>query len=280
MIAIVGASGQLGTAFRQALGDGALAVTRADLDLQELATIGPIVAGLAVDAVVNCAAYTAVDDAEEDEATARRVNADAVEALAAACRSSDRRFVTFSTDYVFDGDKDDPYVESDTPGPRSAYGRTKLEGERRALDANPDTLVVRTSWLMSGTHRSFASTMLRLVGEGPVRVVDDQKGHPTMVDDLAPAVLAALDAGATGVLHLANAGVTTWYGLARECAEIAGLDASHLTPCRTDDFPRPARRPRNSVLASERLSEFGLAPLPHYRPALEVAVHQLLATAS
>lgn len=276
MIAVTGASGQLGTAFLAMLGDSVLPLTRGDLDLEDLAAIAPTVDKLDVDVLINCAAYTAVDKAEEDEPRARVINAEAVGELARSCRAQGIRFVTFSTDYVFDGAKDEPYTEADEAAPLSAYGRTKLEGEQRAMEANPDALIVRTSWIVSGTHPNFAATMLRRIGAGPVRVVDDQRGHPTIVADLAPAVLAAVGAAATGLLHLANQGVTTWFGMARECAEIAGLDASRVSPCRSTDFPRPAPRPRNSVLASQRLEELGLAPLPHYRKGLERAVQQLL----
>lgn len=276
MIVVTGAGGQLGTAFRLLLGERATFLTRADLDFTDLDAIGPAVEALAPSAVVNCAAYTAVDAAEGDRETARTVNSLAVERLAAACAAIGARFVTFSTDYVFDGTSPDPYVESSPTGPLSVYGATKLEGERRALAAHPDALVVRTSWVMSGTHANFAATMLRLVRGGDVRVVDDQRGHPTFVSDLAPATLSALDAGATGLLHLTNAGTATWYEVARQVVSIAGFDQERISPCSTAEFPRPAPRPANSVLASERLDALGLAPMPHYAAAMERAVRQLV----
>ena len=240
-----------------------------------MAAIGPTIEELTPALVINCAAYTAVDDAEEDEATARVVNATAVGELADVTKDIGVRLVTFSTDYVFDGSKEGPYVETDEPKPLSAYGRTKLEGERLALGANPETLVIRTSWLLSGTHPNFAATMLRLIAAGPVTVVDDQHGRPTFVDDLAAGTLEALEAGATGILHLANAGTTTWYDLAREIADLSGLDADRVQPATTDDFPRPARRPANSVLESVRLVELGLDPLPDYHESLDQTVAQL-----
>ena len=280
MIAVIGAAGQLGSAFSAVLGADCLPLTRSDIDLEDTAVICPTIQSLDVDAVINCAAYTAVDQAEEDELRAFAVNATAVGELATTCHQSGKRFVTFSTDYVFDGAKAGPYTESDQPNPLGVYGHTKLEGERLALASHPESLVVRTSWVLSGTHRNFAATMLRLIGEGPVQVVDDQIGHPTLVDDLASKVLACLEEDVAGVLHLANQGTVSWYQLARECADIAGLDASVVTPCRTEDFPRPAPRPRNSVLDSERLSGLGLPEMPHYRPGLEKAIDQLRAAAS
>lgn len=277
MIAVLGARGQLGSAFCRLLGAAAAAVTRAELDLTDLETIPVWVKTRRPEVIVNCAAYTAVDAAEDDAATARRVNAEAVGVLAEAARTTDARLVTFSTDYVFDGTKPEPYVESDPPRPLSVYGRTKAEGERAALEANPDALVVRTSWVLSGTHPNFAATMLRLIRQGPVRVVEDQRGRPTIVDDLAQATMACLEAGVAGIVHLTNQGETTWYGLAKEVAVIAGLDPDRVSPCTTVEYPRPAPRSANSVLDSERLAGLGVAPLPHYRPSLERVVAELVA---
>jgi len=275
VILVTGAAGQLGSAFRRRLGDEARYLTIDDLDLADTSKIGEVITGFDPTMVINCAAYTAVDRAEDDEETARAVNATAVGELAAATAAAGATFVTFSTDYVFDGTKDGPYTEDDQPSPINAYGRTKREGERAAIAANPQALVIRTSWLMSGTHPNFASTMLRLIGEGTVQVVDDQRGHPTFVNDLAQGTLAALDAGASGVLHLTNGGVTTWYGLAREIAAVAGLDVERVQPTSTREFPRPAARPANSVLDSIRLEELGLDPLPDYGESLQSAVKQL-----
>ena len=277
MIVVTGPTGQLGTAFGRLLeGREVRNLSETELDFRHLEEIPRALAAIGPSMVINCAGYTAVDAAEGDEDTARIVNATAVGALAAACADIGARFVTFSTDYVFDGTSADGYVESDRPNPMSAYGRTKLEGERLALDRNPDALVVRTSWLLSGTHPNFAATMIELISRGPVRVVDDQRGRPTLADDLARATVDAVGRRATGILHLANEGITTWYGLAREIASVAGLDPERVTPCSTDEFPRPAPRPANSVLNSERVAELGINPMPPYQPSLDAAVRQLL----
>ena len=276
MIAVLGAGGQLGAAFIRLLDGDAVPVTRADIDLTRPEEIGPWIASNRPELVVNCAAYTAVDAAEDDEYTARLVNATSVGHLAASAARHGAGLVTFSTDYVFDGSKDSGYLESDTPRPLNVYGATKLEGEHLAMQAHPGALVIRTSWVLSGTHRNFALTMLELIARGEVRVVDDQRGRPTMVDDLARASMGAVEKGAAGLLHLANQGVTSWFGLAREIAELGELDPSRVLPISTDQFSRPAARPLNSVLDSERIQDIGIPPLPHYRDRLGTMVAELL----
>jgi dTDP-4-dehydrorhamnose reductase len=280
MIVVTGASGQLGTALCAALGDRALPLGRDRLDLEHPESIAATLSAVDAEGMVNCAAYTAVDRAEGDPDRARLVNAVAVGELARVCADRRWRFITLSTDYVFDGEKAGPYFEDDAPNPRSVYGTTKLEGERLALELHPQALVVRTSWVLSGTHPNFIATMLRLVSEGPVKVVDDQVGCPTLVDDLAPAIVEAFDIEADGVLHLTNQGAVSWFQLAREGVALAGLDESRVTPCATEDFPRPAPRPRNSVLGSKRRRELGLNELPHYGAGLRRAVALLGAEAA
>ena len=268
MIAVLGANGQLGSAFVRALGDSCLPVTRAGLDLIDVETIEPWVTSVRPDLVINCAAYTAVDAAESDVETARTVNATAVGALAEATARHHVGLVTFSTDYVFDGEKEMGYVESDEPNPLNVYGTTKLEGEQLALGANPNALVVRTSWLLSTTHRNFLTAMLESLPKGDVSVVDDQRGRPTFVDDLVSATLEAVAADASGVLHLANQDETTWFGLAREIAQVAGFDPDLVKPIRSSELDRPALRPSNSVLNSERLPQLAVAEMPSHRQSL------------
>jgi dTDP-4-dehydrorhamnose reductase len=275
VIAVLGSGGQLGSAFARLLGDEATLLTRSDLDLRNHDGIRAWVQSARPEVILNCAAYTAVDQAESDEETARAVNALAVGTLANACAETGTRLVTFSTDYVFNGRKQTPYLESDLPNPLNVYGASKREGENLALASGAEVLIVRTSWVMSGTHRSFLSKILDLTAAGPVQVVDDQRGRPTFVDDLAPATMAALDAGATGLLHLTNEGETTWFGLARQIADLAGLDPDRVQPCSSEDSSRPARRPLNSLLDSERRDLFGLSPLPHFRVSLEPTIDQV-----
>lgn len=277
MIVVTGADGQLGTAFRQRLGTDATYLARADLDLADTSALRPTLASLQPAVIINCAAYTAVDAAETNRDTALAINAVAVGEMAATAAKLGARFVTVSTDYVFDGLSRDPYVESSETNPVNVYGESKLAGERAAFEANPESLIVRTSWVLSGTHPNFVSTMIRLAGEGSLSVVDDQRGHPTIASDLANAILAAVKSEISGVLHLTNAGVTTWYHLAREATALAGLDPNVFSPCTTADYPTPASRPLNSVLNSERLAIEGLDPMPPYARGLPSLVRDLAA---
>lgn len=276
MIVVTGVTGQLGAAFSR-LDPGARGVSRADLDLARPSDIGSVLDRLSPTVLINCAAYTAVDRAETEEDLATTINGEAVGVMARWTFDRGIPFVTFSTDYVFAGDADRAYVESDTPAPINAYGRSKLAGEHATAEANPNALIVRTSWVVSGTHPNFIATMLRLIAQGgPVRVVDDQVGRPTMVDDLAHAVSNALTSGVTGVLHLTNSGEpVSWCGLAAETARLAGAEADVVVPISTAEYPTPARRPANSVLASERLSTIGLNELPDWRASLPPVVASL-----
>lgn len=277
MIVITGSNGQLGTAFRRMQPAGARFLDRSVADLTRPGEVARIILDLEPEVVINCAAYTAVDKAETDEETADLVNHRAVEEMARTCHKTGARFVTYSTDYVFDGSKIAPYVESDRRQPVNAYGRTKAAGEIACLEGNPDALVIRTSWVISGTHPNFVRTMLDLGSAGrSLRVVDDQRGQATIADDLARATMAALERQMTGILHLSNPGPLTWYQLAFRAFELAGLDTELLSPCTTDEFPRPARRPVNSVLVSERLKPDDPLNLPPIELSLLRVVDELL----
>jgi dTDP-4-dehydrorhamnose reductase len=223
--------------------------------------------------VVNCAAYTAVDRAEEEEDLATVINSVAVGVLAEWAAQRSRPLLTFSTDYVFDGFSDQPYLESSPTSPINAYGRSKLLGE--SLAVSQGALAVRTSWVISGSHTNFVATILRKAREQKLRVVDDQRGCPTVAADLARAGYDALRSGATGLLHLTNQGETTWYELARTSVGLAELDPSMISPCLTEDYPTPARRPAYSVLASERREDLGLDPMPHWRESIGDLVTEL-----
>lgn len=268
---IIGASGQVGTALVGQLGARAIPLTRSELDITDLSSIEAAVQQHPASAVINCAAFTAVDLAESEAELADLINHRAVAEMARVTASLDIPFITYSTDYVFDGSARAPYLESDEPAPKSVYGETKLRGELAAAAANPATLIIRTSWIVSRTHDNFVSTMLRLASGSGAKVVDDQWGRPTSADDLATGTVRAVDRGLQGVLHMTNGGVpTTWFRLARKAAELAGLDESKLEPCTTSDFPRPAPRPAWSVLASARHGE--ISPLPDWEEALEPIV--------
>lgn len=279
MILVTGASGQLGSAFERRLGQTARFVGRNELDLAA-SKVRSTIRSLNPSLVINCAAYTAVDRAEDDQSLADLVNGSAVGEMAAGCDDVGAKFVTYSTDYVFDGTKSAPYVESDPTSPINAYGRSKQIGEALAISANNRSLVVRTSWVLSGTHKNFASVMFDLLAQGPVTVVADQYGRPTLVDDLVEGTLQAVEGDATGVLHMTNVGVTSWYELARTIAELSGRDPDLVSPCSTNEYPTRAARPLNSVLDSERVDGLGVLPLPEFHDSLAVAVREIAAARS
>lgn len=264
---VTGAKGMLGhrvVAVARAAGHEAVAADVEEFDLTDSAATEAFVRETAPDAVVNCAAYTRVDDAEEHEGLAARVNGEGAGNVAAACAAVGARIVQVSTDYVFDGARSDgrPYVESDPVGPQGAYGRTKLLGEQAVAAAHPDGHVIaRTAWLFGAGGPNFVDTMLRLGRErDEVSVVADQTGCPTWTGHLAPALVALCEPTApTGTVHLAGGGRCTWHDLAAAAFDRAGL-ATPVHPTTTDRFPRPAPRPAWSVLATEREGVPRLAP--------------------
>lgn len=293
---VTGAAGMLGSQVLLDTPDGweALATVRGGVLPIELGDDRPLLGGVDLaepedvralvrwagdfDAVIHCAAYTNVDGAESDEAAARRANADACEVLARACAEHGARLVVVSTDFVFDGSTGKPYTEEEPTCPLGAYGRTKLEGEQRALAAHPDDCVVaRTQWLFGPRGKNFPGTMLALARAGrPLRVVDDHFGSPTSTQALAPALwdLARLD-GASGIFHAACEGRASWFDLAAETFRLAGLEPD-LAPCTAADFPRPAPVPAFSVLNCARLADLRGGPLPTWRDALAAHLESTL----
>jgi dTDP-4-dehydrorhamnose reductase len=257
-IHVAGAGGMLGRDVVRAAGERAVGLTRAELDVTDRAAVQE---GLGGATVINCAAYTQVDGAESDPEAAHAVNADGARNVAEAAE----RVLYVSTDYVFDGAKSEPYVESDPTGPLQEYGHSKLAGERATAEANDNHLVVRSSWLFGAGGRNFVDTMLTLGRErDALLVVDDQVGSPTFTGHLAEALVALAGGSERGVLHVAGTGSCSWFDFARAIFERAGVGAD-VRPCATDEFPRPARRPANSVLASER----GAPVLPAWQDGLD-----------
>lgn len=261
---VTGAGGMLGTdvvAAARAAGHDVTALARADLDISDAASVARVIDERAPDALINCAAWTDVDAAEEREADATLVNGAAAGVLAEAARY----VVHVSTDYVFAGDATEPYLESDATGPIGAYGRSKLAGEQAVVAAGDHHAIVRASWLF-GTHGpNFVDTMLRLAtSRDQVKVVDDQVGCPTYTGHLATALVEVAERRLGGVMHVAGGGQCSWHDLAAAAfAQTSTRVALH--PCTTAEFPRPAPRPAYSVLASERDD----APrLPHWEQGL------------
>ncbi|KPI27293.1 dTDP-4-dehydrorhamnose reductase [Actinobacteria bacterium OV320] len=277
---VTGAAGMLGRDTVEELarrGEDVTGLDRTGLDITRPGSVARAFAAHRPDLVVNCAAYTAVDDAETDEARALLVNGEGPRLLAAACAAHGARLVHVSTDYVFDGAARAPYREDGPPAPRTAYGRTKLAGERAVRAVLPDAgVIVRTAWLYGVHGRSFVRTMLELEARrDTVDVVDDQRGQPTWSADVAARIAdlgPKAGRGATGVFHATAAGEATWYDLAREVFRSLGADPDRVRPTTGDAFPRPAPRPAYSVLAHGRWQEVGLSPPRDWRTALGQAL--------
>jgi dTDP-4-dehydrorhamnose reductase len=224
--------------------------------------------------VIHAAAYTDVDGAERDPEQAMAVNAGGTERVASAAARIGARLICLSTDYVFDGRKGTPYVETDDPNPLNAYGRSKLEGERRALAGCPRTLIVRTAWLYGAQGRNFVKTIMRLAATQPaLRVVADQRGCPTHAGDLAVALARILQTDLTGIVHATGAGDCTWHEFASAIVAEMGL-AVPVHPITTTEAARPAARPPCAVLANRRLASAGIA-LPPWREALSRFMKQV-----
>jgi dTDP-4-dehydrorhamnose reductase len=272
---IAGCRGQLGVALTRRLAARDDCELLAGVDLPELdvadpAAVASLLAGLPrrPDVVVNAAAYTHVDRCEREPEAAHRANAAAPGVLAEACSRIGSRLVHLSTDYVFAGDGDRPYREDDPPAPRSTYGRTKLEGERRVQAVSGDHLIVRTSWLF-GRGRNFLAAILaqalaRRRGEasGPLRVVDDQRGRPTWADDLAAGLVSLVEARAAGLYHVAGGGVASWWELARATLDETGFADLAIERARTAEFRSDAPRPAWSVLDCSRAEALGIRLRP------------------
>jgi len=270
-ILVTGARGQLGRALEAACaarGIPHLGVDLPELDVTDAASVRRAIAAAQPTAIVNCAAFTAVDAAEAREPDALAVNGGAVATLAAAADEVGAALLQVSTDYVFDGRSTTPYREDDPPAPRSAYGRTKLAGELAAVRAARH-LIVRTAWLFGHGGANFVEAIRSQVRAGAtvLRVVDDQTGSPTYAADLADALLDLLALGATGTVHVVNEGSVSWCGFAREIVASLGVEVE-VVPIATDEATRPAVRPRYSVLDCGRLATLIDRRLPVWTDAL------------
>lgn len=269
---ITGGAGQLATDLDRVL-DDSVALDRAALDITDNGAVVRALDEHRPDVVFNCAAYHNVDECESNEEQAARVNVRAVKRLAEACSERDAKLVHFSTNYVFDGARPDPYAEHDLPAPRSVYAITKLAGEHAALAYCPDALVVRTAGLYgtAGSASKGGNFVERMVGRArsgePIRMVADQRLQPTFTADLAPAVVAAAEEEARGVLHLTADGACSWHEFTLAILELTGIEAE-VEPVKTTRKPGGADRPLNGVLARPAADALGLEPLRGWREAL------------
>ena len=264
-VLITGAGGQLGCALQKVLSDQeVVALNRAELDIANLDDVRSAVAAHRPDAVINCAAYTAVDLAEPDEAGAFKLNADGARHLAIATAEMNIALAQVSTDYVFDGAGNRPYHENDLTNPQSVYGRSKLAGEQAVASINPRHYIARTAWLYHhepANAKNFPKTMLAQSHRQSVKVVNDQHGSPTYAPHLAAAIARLIETDSYGVYHLAGAGSATWFDLTVRLYQLFGVKTV-VEPCATDEFPRPAPRPAYSALETIREPKILLPPWP------------------
>lgn len=282
-ILITGANGQLGNEMRRLgaeSGNRYICTDVAELDITSEEAVRRMMAEEHADVIVNCAAYTNVDKAEEEEERADLLNHKAPAILAAAARDFGATLIHVSTDYVFDGTGHLPYTEQDPTGPTSAYGRTKLAGEAAIQQSGCNYLIFRTAWLYSEFGNNFLKTMLRLTGERErLTVVFDQIGTPTYAADLAGAIFRIVEEGAytgcNGIYHYSDEGVCSWYDFATAIARHAGHAKCEILPCHSWEYPSKVRRPAYSVLDKSKVKEgFGLR-IPHWHDAMERCMQRL-----
>ena len=278
-VLITGSAGQLGTdlvASAKHLGLDVIATSHADLDIADKNLVSQKIAEAAPEAIIHAAAWTAVDACESDTKKAMAINSDGTANIVNAARQIGARVVYVSTDYVFDGTKATPYIESDIPNPQSVYGASKLAGERH-LDLNQDS-VVRISWVCGEHGNNMVKTILRLAATSPtLTFVDDQIGSPTFTSDIAPVLVDFARESRTGIWHLTNQGTTSWFGFAQDVLRAAELDPKRVQPIATADLrpQRPAKRPANSVLENAKMRKANLTLLDDYHIPLQRLVDRL-----
>lgn len=283
-ILITGANGQLGREMRRLLeGDNRFAPTYTDVDelnITDMDAVDQMVGSLQLDYIINCAAYTAVDRAEDDENTAAMINAQAVENLASAAARHGVRMIHVSTDYVFDGEGNRPYREDDAPHPVSAYGRTKLAGEQALQRLLPEqSVILRTAWLYSPHGKNFVKTMLELGrSRDSLRVVYDQLGSPTSATDLARAIITVMcaDEWHPGIYHYCNEGAVSWYDFTKAIHRLAGITTCDVQPCLSHEFPAKAHRPAYSVLDKAKFKTTFGTTIPYWEESLEELINNRL----
>lgn len=280
-ILVTGANGQLGMSLRRSFAkaqDFQVVYTDVEeLDITDLAAVRKMVAQEQVDCIVNCAAYTNVDAAEDNPELAELLNAKAVENLAVAMKEMDGLLLHISTDYVFGEEVvNTPIPETQRPAPLGVYGRTKLQGEEAILRSGVRHIILRTAWLYSEFGKNFVKTMLRLTAEKPsLKVVFDQVGTPTYAGDLASAILRILEDPREGIYHYTNEGICSWYDFAKAIAACAGHTACDIQPCHSNEFPSKVHRPAYSVLDKSQVKAcFGL-PIPYWLDSLRLCVAHL-----
>ena len=285
-VLITGANGQLGSEIKELASDyenlECVFKDLPELDICDAEVLNTFIIDQHINAVINCAGYTAVDKAEEEALIAQKVNSEGVLNLANALKKVDGKLIHISTDYVFDGNHSQPYKESDPVSPIGVYGQTKRAGELAVLNGSIDAIVIRTSWLYSAYGNNFVKTMLRLGNEKKsIQVVSDQKGTPTYAKDLAKTCLDILsDASSTNLskkgslYHYSNEGVTSWYDFSVAIMELGNIDCK-VIPIETKDYPTQARRPMYSVLDKSKIKSDFKVTIPHWRDSLTNCIKKI-----
>jgi dTDP-4-dehydrorhamnose reductase len=273
-VLITGAGGMVARAtikHCQSIGDEVLSFTRQQLDIADFKRVGEVFNRENPDATINCAAYTDVDGSETNREICYRANSQGVENLALACKGIDARFVTISTDYVFDGTNEGFYTQRDTPNPKSIYGQSKLDGEQRARNVYGRSIIVRSGWIYGYHGTNFLSEMHNLLAAGKnIKAIFDSYGTPTFADDLAVRLRESAELDLPNIYHVTNSGEGTSYaGFAEKVCEIKGFDKKLLEFAESNSLKRPAPRPQNSKMACLFSEKFGLKPLPNWETALE-----------
>jgi dTDP-4-dehydrorhamnose reductase len=271
--AVLGHAGMLGQDFMSALATrDVTGFDRGEFDITDLDSVKSVINDF--DVVINCAAWTAVDDAEEKEPVALTINGDGPKNVAIVCKEIGAKLVHISTDYVFSGESTSPYSENALVGPKSAYGRTKLAGEIAVREALPDNhYIVRTAWLYGEHGPNFIKTMLSLEKtKDTISVVEDQLGQPTWTKDLVSQIIEMVDHDVpSGTYHGTSSGQTSWFGLTKRIYELIGADSNRVLPTTTDAFLRPAPRPAYSVLGHDKWTAVGMSPIRNWDEALQSA---------
>lgn len=275
---VTGVNGQLGYDVMKLLTDTeheAIGVDREEMDITNQQAVQDKIVTLRPDIIVHCAAYTAVDKAESDQDNAYQVNALGTKYIAEAAKDINAKMIYVSTDYVFDGNAEQPYEVDHPSDPMGIYGQTKLAGENFVKEYLDKYFIVRTAWVFGSNGKNFVKTMLRLGKErGEVGVVSDQSGSPTYTPDLATFLLELAESDKYGTYHATNSGVCTWYEFAVEIFKQAGIEVK-VNPLTTEQYPTPAKRPKYSVLSKAKIEEQGFTPLPDWKDALNAFLKEI-----
>lgn len=282
-ILVTGANGQLGNELQvvssQYPSYNFLFVTKEALAIDDTDAVHNFFANHSIDYCINCAAYTAVDKAETEAAIAYRINATAVGDLALVCKKQNTQFIHISTDYVFDGTASSPYKEYDPVNPVNLYGASKLKGEQLAIENNPTSIIIRTSWVYSSFGNNFVKTMLRLMNERPaINVVSDQQGCPTYAADLAAVIMRIIQANikpANSIFNYSNKGATTWHQFALAIKQLSNSNCT-VSPIPASQYPTPAKRPYYSVMDTTKIQQIFNVEIPHWEESLRSCIQLLL----